>query len=133
MSEITQVVGSASGDPGFYLSLPKAGATGAAFPMWSVPTMATPVISAVNIPVPPLPEDVQKPVKPPKLGNFHFTPRKKQQVVKSVGSYKYLAAAVFGQKSCKILRRPGSWFTTHRCATHDVLIIWKLKDGIPWT
>ena len=81
----------------------------------------------------PLAPTIGKPEKPPKLGNFHFTPRKKQQVVKSVGSYKYIAATTFGQKSCKVVRRPGSWFTTHRCATHDVLIIWKSKDGIPWT
>ena len=75
-----------------------------------------------------------KPEKPPKLGTFHFTPRKKQQVVKGWGQSKLCFNTVeSGLKSCKVERRPGRWFTTHRCATHDVLIIWKSKDGIPWT
>ena len=82
----------------------------------------------------PLAPTIGKPEKPPKLGNFHFTPRKKQQVVKGCGQSKLCFNTVeSGLKSCKVERRPGSWFTTHRCATHDILIIWKSKDGIPWT
>ena len=74
------------------------------------------------------------PEKSPKLGNFHFTPRKKQQIVKGWGQTKLIYNVLEGGlKACKVARRPGSWFTTHRCAAHDVLIIWKSKDGIPWS
>ena len=72
---------------------------------------------------------------PPKMGDGHFSPRKGQQIVKGWGKTKALYSPIGSvkQMTCKVVRRPGAWFSTHRCEIHDVLIIWKAKDGIPWS